>query len=354
LYEWVARYRSSAPDWSEEKSRRPQTHPAHTPSDIEQAVKMVRLDLYNHGDFCGAQAIRWELERLSVHPLPSLATINRILRRHELTHRRTGRYEPKGKKYPRLEGTSVNRVHQADFLGPCYLSGPIRFYSLNTVDLATGRCGIEPLVARESQHTIDAFWAIWQRLGLPEHLQVDNDMVFYGSPAYPRGMGSLIRLCLHYGIELWFIPPGEPWRNGVVEKFNDHYRQKFLRRVDMADAKALHQQSQFFEQQHNRRYRYTKLGGRTPLEALAMSHKPLRFPTAEQAPRYPLKKPEHGKYHLVRFIRSDGVLDLFGEKFRVPLETIYEYVTATIDVKEQKLKLFLDKIQIDEMDYKLF
>lgn len=315
---------------------------------------MVRLDLYNKGVFCGAQAIRWELDDLGIRPLPSLRTINRILNRHELTHRRTGRYQPKGKKYPGLKGTSVNRVQQADFLGPCYLKGATRFYSLNTVDLATGRCGIEPLTARDGQHTIDAFWAIWRRLGLPEHLQVDNEMVFYGSPAHPRGMGNLIRLCLHYGIELWFIPPGEPWHNGVVEKFNDHYRQKFLGRIEMSGEEALRQQSQIFEQKHNRNYRYSKLGGRTPLQALAMSNKTLRFPTEDQAPRHPIKKPESGKYHVVRFIRSDGLLDVFGEKFRVPLETIYEYVTATIDVKEQQLTLYLDELRVNDIDYKLF
>lgn len=314
---------------------------------------MLRLDLHNKGLFCGAQAIRWELEDLGVGPLPSLRTINRILSRSELTHRRTGRYQPKGKKYPSLEGTSVNRVHQSDFLGPCYLSGPTRFYSLNTVDLSTGRCATEPLIERGGQHTIDAFWAVWRRLGMPEHQQVDNEMVFYGSPAHPRGLGILIRLCLHYGIELWFIPPGEPWRNGVVEKFNDHYRQKFLGCIEMSGEETLREQSQIFERKHNRMYRYSKLGGRTPFEALAISNKPLRFPTEDQAPQYPLKKPKSGKYHLVRFIRSDGMLDVFGEKFLVPPETIYEYVTATIDVKEQKLKLYLDKIQVDEIDYKL-
>jgi len=30
-----------------------------------------------------------------------------------------------------------------------------------------------------------------------------------------------------------------------------------------------------------------------------------------------------------------------------------EYVVATIDVKEQQLKLFLGKIQVEEFDYKL-
>jgi len=350
----VTRYSSDNPDWSEEKSRRPQTNSTHTPLEMEQIVKMTRLDLYNKGHFCGAQAIHWEMEALDRKPLPSLRTINRILNKYELTHRRTGRYEPKGKKYPVLQGTSVNSVHQSDFIGPCYLHGPIRYYSLNTVDLSTGRCAVESIIERDAQGTINAFWAIWRRLGLPANQQVDNEMVFYGSPTHPRGMGCLIRLCLHYGIELWFIPKGEPWRNGVVEKFNDHYRQKFLDRVEMVNTKSLREQSKLFEKEHNRRYRYTKLHGRTPLEELGMANKTLRFPTEDQAPSHPLKKPTSGKYNLVRFIRSDGKIDVFGEKFVVPPETIYEYVIATIDVKEQKLKLYLDKLQVDEIGYQLF
>jgi putative transposase len=55
----------------------------------------------------------------------------------------------------------------------------------------------------------------------------------------------------------------------------------------------------------------------------------------------------------VRLIRSDLKLDVFGERFSVPPETMLEYVVATIDVKEQKLKLFLDKTQVEEFDYKL-
>jgi len=39
--------------------------------------------------------------------------------------------------------------------------------------------------------------------------------------------------------------------------------------------------------------------------------------------------------------------------FSVPPETQYEYVVATIDVKEQKLKLFLGKTQIEEYNYQL-
>ena len=40
-----------------------------------------------------------------------------------------------------------------------------------------------------------------------------------------------------------------------------------------------------------------------------------------------------GKYHVVRFIRDDGILHVFGEEFRLPPETHYEYVIVRIPVK---------------------
>jgi len=193
---WFARYLAADEAWAAEASRRPHTRPLALPADVVAAARLMRLELYNHGLLCGAQNIRWELEELSVAPLPSLRTINRILACEGLTHRRTGRYIPKGTPYPALAAPTVNAVHEVDYVGPCYLGGPVRFWSLNAVDLATARCALEPVQSRAGQATGDALWATWQRLGVPEHVQADNEMVFYGSPAHPRGMGPLIRLCL--------------------------------------------------------------------------------------------------------------------------------------------------------------
>ena len=52
---------------------------------------------------------------MAVQPIPSLNTIGRILRRRKLTHRGTGRYEPKGKKYPERPAMKPNQAHQLDF-----------------------------------------------------------------------------------------------------------------------------------------------------------------------------------------------------------------------------------------------
>lgn len=353
LYKWIKRYDPDNPSWYQSQSRQPHTSPQRTPEEIEEIVELVRLSLYNKDLFCGDQAIRWELEDLGVKPLPSLRTINRILSRRELTHRRTGRYEPKGKRYPELPASLPNQTQQVDLLGPCYLTGPIRFYSLNAIDVAINRCGVQPVPSRSGQNVLDAIWAVWKRMGIPDNVQVDNDMSFYGSPTHPRGMGPLIRLCLLYGVHLWFIPIAEPWRNGTVEKFNDHYRQKFLAKITLSSEKELMEASRAYENKHNSTYRYSKLQGQTPLQALARMGRKLVFPDRKQAPRQPLEKPVSGFYHLVRFIRSDRRLNIFGELFPAPLETQYEYVVATIDVKEQKLKLFLDKVQVEEYKYRM-
>jgi hypothetical protein len=353
FFKWLQRYQPGDEEWFRERSRRPTSTLDRTPHEIEEIVKMVRLDLYNRGLFCGAQAIQWEMDDLLARPLPSVRTINRILSRNELTHRRTGRYEPKGRKYPKLIGHKPNDVHQSDFVGPCYLAGPLRFYSLHSVDLASHRCAVEPLLFRSGAETIKAFWASWMRLGMPKHQQVDNEAAFYGSPAHPRGMGNLIRLCLLYGIEVWFIPPAEPWRNGVVEKFNDHWRQKFLERVVMAGETALRRESLAYEGRHNGQYRYSALAGKTPLAALAASAVPLRFPPSEEPPKHPLSKPRKGRYHLIRFVRSERILDVFGERFPAPPEVTYEYVRATVNVARQRLEVYLDDVLIDEHPYRL-
>ena len=353
VYKWVARAASGGPDWATDRSRRPHGSPQALPPDVVEAVQLVRLELYNAGLLCGAQNIQWRLEELAVTPLPSVRTIGRILTREGLTHRRTGRYTPKGTPYPALPAVRANQVHQIDYVGPCYLQGPVRFWSLNTVDVATVRCAVEPVASRAGQATVDALWAGWHRLGLPEAVQADNELVFYGSPAHPRGMGVLIRLCLPLGIEPWFIPFQEPWRNGVVERFNAHFRSKFLAWVQVPDFPGLRPASLAFEARHNGRYRYTRLLGQTPLGALAAAGHPLRFPTQEIAPTVPLPKPEVGRYHLVRFIRGDRRLDVFSERFLIPPEAAYAYVVATIDVARQRLTVQLDGDAIAEWPYQL-
>ena len=353
LYKWINRYTPSNASWSKSQSRRPYSNPSRTPAQVEEITKKIRLYLYFQGLFCGAQAIHRELKQLHIRPRPSLSTINRILRRHELMGPGTEHYEPNGRLYPGLPAEKPNQVHQADLVGPHRLKGPISFYSLNVVDVNTGRCGVQPLFSSSVQSVINGLWAIWTRVGIPRNIQLDNETLFCGNQTHPRGMGPLIRLCVHNGVEPWLIPTDEPWRNGIVKMLNIHYQQKFLDQIMITTEHKLRKASLNFEHNHNRSYRYSKQRGQTPLKTLAGICTKLTFPTQDQAPSYPLKRLESGRYHIIRYIRNDLSLTIFGERFAAPPETQYEYVVATIDVKEQKLKLFMDNKQLEEYDYQL-
>jgi hypothetical protein len=68
LYKWVGRHLENDNTWNEARSRRPLSTSTHTPSEIIEIIKMVRLNLYNQDLFCGAQAILWEMEwRFTIH-----------------------------------------------------------------------------------------------------------------------------------------------------------------------------------------------------------------------------------------------------------------------------------------------
>ncbi|MBT9148240.1 MAG: hypothetical protein DDT32_02011 [Syntrophomonadaceae bacterium] len=52
-------------------------------------------------------------------------------------------------------------------------------------------------------------------------------------------------------------------------------------------------------------------------------------------------------------MRSNRILDIFGEKFSMPLELEYEYVWATINTAKETLSIYLDSKLVDKYDYPL-
>jgi len=58
-----------------------------------EIVTHFRLSLYNKGVACGTKTILEKMTEEYIKPLPSISTINKILREQCLTHGRTGYYE---------------------------------------------------------------------------------------------------------------------------------------------------------------------------------------------------------------------------------------------------------------------
>jgi hypothetical protein len=60
-----------------------------------------------------------------------------------------------------------------------------------------------------------------------------------------------------------------------------------------------------------------------------------------------------GNIILVRFIRSDRKLNIFGETFKVSADLVYSYVKAVIVTEIHALQLYFGDELVTSFDYKL-
>ena len=60
-----------------------------------------------------------------------------------------------------------------------------------------------------------------------------------------------------------------------------------------------------------------------------------------------------GEIVLIRFIRGNRKLDIFGEKFEVSKDLIYSYVKAVIVTKLHTLQVYLDNDLVETFEYRL-
>ena len=220
------------------------------------------------------------------------------------------------------------------------------------IDRYSHRVHIEAQRTKQDNQVASSLLKCWKTMGMPDFLMLDNALNFRGSNRYPRSFGLVIRLCLYYGVQPVFIPIGEPWRNGVIEHFNDTYNRKFFRRQWFPSYAFLQQQSKNFQRFHNKHHRYSCLKNKTPLETIAREqYKPITLGPNTKLPN--LDEIPDGNIILIRFIRSDGTLDIFGEKFKVPENLIYSYVKAVIVTEIHQLQVFLGEDLVKTYEYTL-
>jgi len=127
-----------------------------------------------------------------------------------------------------------------DFVGPRYIKGFGRIYSLNIIDTETHFVHINAISGKSVKYVIPSVVRFWKQYGFPDYLQMDNELSFRGSNKYPRSFGKLIRFALSQGVGVIFIPVSEPWRNGIIEQFNDKFDKYFYRKnvfIDLEDMK---------------------------------------------------------------------------------------------------------------------
>lgn len=337
LYKWLRRfYRRGWPGLRSQSRRPHRLAHAYPPTTRAVVLRARRVLEQRPIGLIGPRAIQTELRSWSLPtPLPSLATIKRILH-HARCRQRTP--PPAARYYPWPTATAHYVVQAMDWTAR-YLPGGSKVYAFHSIDVQSRAIkqtiGADKRIATVRRHLL----AVWTSLGRPDGLQMDNDAAFCGGTKVRRVFGQIVRLCLYLGIEPIFIPVGEAQRNGLVEQLNGLWSHSFWRRQHFATLAEVAAASPAFEAWYMQQYEPPGLAGQTPAQAYRA--RPLARLTAQQVRQLPQDLPiTAGRLHFIRLVDPDGRIRLLNEWWRVGKRWAGRYVWATISTHRRQLRIY--------------
>jgi hypothetical protein len=210
---------------------------------------------------------------------------------------------------------------------------------LTIIDLETHYAGVYPILDKTAESILSSVAEFWTIFSMPDFFQMDNELSFRGSNRYPRSFGLLIRFALSQNIVPIFIPPAEPWRNGVVEKFNDNVQRYFLNTQTFLSFGELKERALEFMSFHNQHHLYSTLGGKSPNQILSGFNCSKLAIKPDLTKKIPL---EDGEIIFIRFIRSDCKIRILDAQFELKSNLMYSYVIARIVIKNHILLIERD------------
>lgn len=353
---WVERHRDQGhtESWVESRSRAPHHSPTRTSVELRSLILASRERLVaNPRAQYGALAIQWDLRRIGVVEIPPARTIERILTRAGVAQprRQKAGYVSKDVPYPAARGVDPGMVHQIDMVGPRHLLGAAKFHALNVIDVGSHLVGNAILTELGPPFLARSLTGIWTRVGMPSVAQFDNHANFRGGiqPAWQH-FSPIVAACLDLGITPRFIPLREPWRNGIVEHFNDVWNKSFFRTEVFTGIGHLTVENDAFIDFHNANHRYSAHAGASPNQ-MWEDQDPRPLPSSYVPPT---RLPARGRIEVVRYIRSNRFVDLFGKRLTVAEDQTHQYVTAIIKVRTKKvIVVTLDGEIIHDGDFNL-
>lgn len=248
FYKWRARFAAEGLAGLELRSRRPRRSPARTSVETENRVVELRKLLDEAHLDAGPATIRWHFEAAGTRPLPSEATIWRVLTRR-------GFVVPEPNKRPRsswrrFEAAAPNELWQIDGTDWSLADGtPVKI--LNIID---DHSRYVPASVAAWGETTDAAWAAFStavdEIGLPSGCLSDNGLAFSGRL---RGFEVDFEIRLRaIGVRPITSAPYHPQTCGKVERFQQTLKKWLRHQPPAATLTELQAQLDPFRDCYNR------------------------------------------------------------------------------------------------------
>jgi transposase len=350
---WYSRYTQEG--WVGLKSRSTRPHHLHreTSDAVKAAIRKARSELEAEASasrpslkYIGGQAIRTRLKDIGIKPLPSIPTIERVIRAAGMTRPYQSSEEPKV-EYPHLKVEHAQELVQVDIV-PHYLKGGERVACFNAIDVVSRYpCG-KAYSQRRSIDAADFLIHVWQELGIPTYTQVDNESCFSGGATHPNVLGKVLRLALQVKTELVFSPVRHPQSNGFVERFHQDYNQHVWQDTYLDTIETVQIQAESFFDLYRRRP-HSRLNEKTPLE---VHRAPIRTPDDAEISSGKRDLFE-GKVHFIRKVLDGNSISVLNVTYSVPNASPNNGVWATLSIKQDNAQLHIFDAAPDDVNRKL-
>jgi len=227
-YNLINRYKKEGELAFIPQSKSPKRIPNKTSKAVENKIVALRK---KHEDW-GARKLRKLLEtKFKESEIPSVTTVNTILKRNNLITRQRRRFGRRRKEYPEFKSNEYNEIWSSDFKGEFRLKNSRKCYPLTICDSKSRkilgiRCCYRPTYNSVKQGYISAF----REYGMPNFIHTDNGTPFASINAVRR-FSSLSYWLIDHEILPIFSDPGCPQQNGSHERMHRDLKSYCKKRI---------------------------------------------------------------------------------------------------------------------------
>jgi hypothetical protein len=318
----------------EDGSHAPNHQAVKTPELVENQILDARKFLVEKSDLgeFGAEAIRTHLlEQPGCQDqlVPSVATINRILRRHGVfdARRRVRSKPPMPGWYLPDVATRNSDVDEVDFVEALFLEGGQELCALNLISLHGGWCASWLNDNMKVPFIMASLVSHWREFGLPAYAQFDNGNPFTGPRQHRDAIGRVILMCLSLDVTPVFAVPREFGIQSAIEGYNNQWQQKVWQRMHFDNVEEARKQS----------HRYVSAVRRKRSQRQQASPSRRVFPADWE---YPTELHRQGQIIFLRRTTDKGTVELLGREYPVSANWCNRLVRCEVDLSGDQIRVY--------------
>lgn len=338
-YKWRGRFNEAGWDRLQSQSRAPHHPPNRTSEKTQRKILEIRAELEEEAQkpnalsYIGACAIRGRMLERCLKTIPSISTIEKVLREAGATKPHPTQTKPT--VYPHIHVERPHSLTQMDNV-PHYLSGGTLVNCFNAIDVVSRYPEGKQYERKSTDEVLDFCLKTFQSIGIAEYTQLDNESSFNGGRTHPYVIGRVPRLMLLVGAQLIYSPFYHPESNAFVERFHQDYNKNVWEKVQLQHLPHVQRTSARFFGGYRISRHHSELNGQSPA-ALHFANPPHFLPTDFVLPR-PLPITE-GKIHFMRAVSKDQTIPVFNVNWSTGLAQPDQGVWATLFLTMREARL---------------